>query len=287
MTNPTGTTPAQPSQPFDLTQYGIPADAARRMEENADGAPGAVFTSDLSVNEFLLVREAGFRPLGLVMGSSIYHIGAQFSSYNQSMELGVLTQAMYHARELAMSRMRAEAFALGADGIVGVRLKVIGMQLGEHIAEFTAIGTAVKAESDNEARGGWRDATGGPFTSDLSGQDFWTLIEAGYAPLGLVMGTCVYHMAQQGLRQMWRNMGQNAEIPQYTQGIYDARELAMGRMQAEARNHRAEGIVGVQLTEHNHVWGYHTTEFFAIGTAVRPLREDHRITPPNMVVPLT
>jgi uncharacterized protein YbjQ (UPF0145 family) len=94
-------------------------------------------------------------------------------------------------------------------------------------------------------------------------------------------------MAQQGIRQMFRNMGQNVEIPQYTQGIYDARELAMGRMQAEARAHQAEGIVGVQLTELNHVWGYHTTEFFAIGTAVRPLRADHRITPPSMIVPLS
>jgi uncharacterized protein YbjQ (UPF0145 family) len=297
MTNPPEAgQPGQPEQAgrqqVDLTQYGIPADAARRIYENADGAAGAVFTSDLSVNEFLLVREAGFRPLGLVMGSSVYHIGAQFSSFNQSMELSVLTQAMYHARELAMSRMRAEAYALGADGIVGVRLKVTGVQLGEHIAEFTAIGTAVVAEDATGAaasgsRTGWRDASGGPFTSDLSGQDFWTLIESGYAPLGLVMGTCVYHMAQQGIRQMFRNMGQNVEIPQYTQGIYDARELAMGRMQAEARAHQAEGIVGVQLTELNHVWGYHTTEFFAIGTAVRPLRADHRITPPNMIVPLS
>jgi uncharacterized protein YbjQ (UPF0145 family) len=281
-------TPQNPTTPatVDLTQYGIPADAARRIHENADGVEGAVFSSDLSVNEFLLVREAGFRPLGLVMGSSIYHIGAQFSSFNQSQELTVLTQAMYHARELAMTRMRAEAYAMGADGIVGVRLKVIGVQLGEHIAEFTAIGTAVKAEND-DAKGGWRDANGGPFTSDLNGQDFWTLIEAGYAPLGLVMGTCVYHMAQQGLRQMWRNMGQNVEIPQYTQGLYDARELAMGRMQSEARAHRAEGIVGVQLQELNHVWGWHTTEFFAIGTAVRPYRDGHTITTPTMVVPLS
>ena len=28
------------------------------------------FTSDLSVNEFLLVKEAGFQPLGLVMATS-------------------------------------------------------------------------------------------------------------------------------------------------------------------------------------------------------------------------
>ncbi len=277
------TTPPQ----VDLSQYGIPEDAARRIHENADGVSGAVFTSDLSVNEFLLVRQAGFRPLGLVMGSSVYHIGAQFASFNQSMELGVLTQAMYHARELAMTRMRAEAYALGGDGVVGVRLNVTGVQLGEHIAEFTAFGTAVKADEATGVSSNWRDASGGPFTSDLSGQDFWTLVQAGYAPLGMVMGTCVYHMAQQGMRQMWKNMGQNVEIPQYTQGHYDARELAMGRMQAEARAHQAEGVVGVRLTELNHVWGYHTTEFFAVGTAVRPLRADHQISQPNLVMPLS
>ena len=38
------------------------------------------FTSDLSVNEFLLVKEVGFQPLGLVMGSSIYHIALQPST---------------------------------------------------------------------------------------------------------------------------------------------------------------------------------------------------------------
>ena len=80
------------------------------------------FTSDLSVNEFLLVKQAGFEPLGLVLGSSIYHIGFQQANWNQNQEMGVLTQAMYHARELAMTRMEEEADQLGADGIVGVRL---------------------------------------------------------------------------------------------------------------------------------------------------------------------
>ena len=60
----------------------------------------------------------------------------------------------------------------------------------------------------------------------------------------------------------------------------------MGRMQAEARTRGAEGVVGFNLTEHDHAWG-HATEFFATGTAVRPLRDDHVVTPPNMVVPLT
>ena len=258
---------------------GIPEAGRGRLEQNKRG----LFTSDLSVAEFLLINEAGFDPLGLVVGSSIYHIGFQQSRWSKSEEMQVLSEAMYTARELAMTRMEEEADQLGADGIVGVRLDIGRYEWGENMAEFIAIGTAIKH------RGGelHRAPNGRPFTSDLSGQDFATLLRAGYRPVGLVMGTCVYHMAQQGFRQMWRNIGQNTEIPQYTQGVYDARELAMGRMQAEARAHRAEGIVGVQLNEFNHVWGYHTTEFFAIGTAVRPLRADHRIDAPNLVMPLT
>src|SRR6266700_1974825 len=97
----------------------LPREALVRLRET-----GSVFTSDLSVNEFLLVKEAGFDPLGLVLGSSIYHIGLQVGRWSRSQELTKLSQAMYHARELAIGRMEAEADALGACGIVGVRLDI-------------------------------------------------------------------------------------------------------------------------------------------------------------------
>jgi len=45
-------------------------------------------------------------------------------------------------------------------------------------------------------------------------------------------------------------------------------ELAMERMQAEALEAKAEGIVGVDLHERSHGWGSHVIEFFAIGTAI-------------------
>src|ERR1700753_1661443 len=101
------------------------------------------FTSDLSVNEFLLVKEVGFQPLGLVMGSSIYHIGFGQVAYNQNAELTHMTQALYHARELSMTRMEEEADELGADGIVGVRLDVNLHAWGQHVSEFLAIRTAL------------------------------------------------------------------------------------------------------------------------------------------------
>ena len=102
----------------------------------------------------------------------------------------------------------------------------------------------------------------------------------------MVMGTCVYHVAHRTLGNLLSNVGRNTELPQLTQAIYDARELAMKRMQREAEALAAEGIVGVQLSQHNHTWGGHTTEFFAIGTAVRPIRADHSIPVPQLVLGL-
>jgi uncharacterized protein YbjQ (UPF0145 family) len=269
----------QPVEASPAPLEGLPKDALRRLAELQ--GKDALFTSDLSVNEFLLVKEAGFHPRGLVVGSSIYHIGFSSKGWSSSREVQTLTQAMYAARELAMSRMEEEADVLGADGIVGVRLDVGFYEWGRGTAEFLALGTAVSAEDG----GNWKTPAGKPFTSDLSGQDFWTLLQAGHAPLGLVMGTCVYHVAHQGMFKAMGNIGQNKEMPNFTQALYEARELAMERMQDEAKKVGAEGIVGVQIQEKSHIWGSHTIEFFAMGTAVRKL-PDREIATPRMVLSL-
>jgi uncharacterized protein YbjQ (UPF0145 family) len=254
------------SEPTDL-----PKDAGHRLEELEHG----LFTSDLSVNEFLLVKEAGFHPLGFVMGSSIYHTGIQTRKWGQSQELTKLSEAMYNARELAMTRMEEEAEELGADGVVGVRLDVNYYEWGSDAAEFIAMGTAVKAESGVS----YRNAAGKPFTSDLSGQDFWTIMQTGYVPQGLVLGNCVYHIAHRGMLQTLGSAGQNVELPNFTQALYEARELAMTRMQDEANQLGANGIVGVRLEEKSHQWGSHTIEFLALGTAVS--RGDGTVTLPR------
>ena len=243
----------------------LPQHASERMKEMlGQGGQARLFTSDLSVNEFMLVKKAGFEPLGLVVGSSIYHIGYQQSQWNQNQEMVVLSQAMYHARDLAMTRMESEADALGADGVVGVRLDVGRYEWGENLAEFIAIGTAVRS-ADGKSH---RSPDGKPFTSDLSGQDLYVLRSMGYAPVGLVMGNCVYHVAHQTLRQFFKTAGTNVEMENYTQALYDARELAMERMQHEARKVKAEGIVGVNIKEASHGWGSHVIEYFSVGTAI-------------------
>jgi uncharacterized protein YbjQ (UPF0145 family) len=266
--------------PYDPgSMEGVPEAGQKRLEQNRRG----LFTSDLSVAEFLLVREAGFDPLGLVVGSSIFHIGYQQSRWSRSQEMTVLSEAMYSARELAMTRMEEEADSLGADGIVGVRLDIGRYEWGENLAEFIAIGTAIK-HREGELH---RAPNGRPFTSDLSGQDFWTLLASGHRPVGMVMGSCVYHVAHRGMLQSLRQMGRNVELPNFTQALYDARELAMERMQAEAEAVQAEGIVGVQLNERSHGWGSHVVEFFAVGTAIVPHGEDRQIARPTPVLDLS
>jgi uncharacterized protein YbjQ (UPF0145 family) len=251
-----------------------PQAAGSRLAQTAGASPSGVFTSDLSVSEYALLGEAGFEPLGFVVGSSIYHVGLQIARWGKNQELQVLTQAMYNAREFAMARMRAEADHLGADGIVGVQLRLQMYSWGQACLEFVATGTAVR---HLEGKGAHRAPDGRAFTSDLSVQDFFRLLAAGAVPVAFVLGTCVYHIAHRSVVQSLRQAYQNQEMTQFTQGVYEARELALVRMQAEAAQARSSGIVGVTVDVQNHVWGEHATEFLATGTAIRRLSAENKL----------
>jgi uncharacterized protein YbjQ (UPF0145 family) len=268
----------------DPTSRPLPPAAAQRIERLASTESQGAFTSDLSVDEHLLVTQSGFEPVGYVMGTSIYHVGIQVAAWNQSQELQTLTQAMYSARELAIERMKMEADALHADGIVGVDLRIQMYAWGQDVLEFVAQGTAVRSMTEPGAA---KLSDGSPFTSDLSGQDFFTLIQGGHFPVAFVLGNCVYHVAHQSAMQALRQTGQNQEIAQFTEAVYTARELAMTRMQVEADEYGAHSIVGVRAVVANHVWGEHATEFLALGTAVRRVGETVPSVPVSLTLPLT
>jgi uncharacterized protein YbjQ (UPF0145 family) len=260
--------------------------ALARLRQSGGRGPGdgrpALFSSELSIGELALLRQAGFEPLGLVMGSSMYHIGYQFQLLSQSQELQVLTQTMYTAREYAIARLEAEADTLGADGIVGMRLDYRQYPWGDDLLEFLAVGTAVRSVGSVS----WRTPAGRLFTSNLSGQDLWTLAHTGFAPVSFVLGTCVYHIAHESFRQMWKTVGQNSEMPNFTQATYDAREIALARMQAEAQRDGAEGIIGAQITEESHIWGDNAIEFLALGGSIRRLDPIAELPTPSVVLPM-
>ncbi len=118
---------------------------------------GKAFTSDLSGQEFWLVVDKGYQPLGLVLGNCVYSMGVAggFLAGLKGIVRGEVDQysrLMYEARELALSRMQAEADALGADGVVAVKLNIEYMHNGEWM-EVTAIGTAIKHVGGHESQG--------------------------------------------------------------------------------------------------------------------------------------
>ncbi|BAZ02840.1 hypothetical protein NIES37_68530 [Tolypothrix tenuis PCC 7101] len=147
--------------------FTIPTHRVKQHKDIDKKSGKSFFTSDLTTNEYLLTRETGCEPVGLVIGTSFYKVGfyGYFWGYrNQTGEVAALTQAQLAARELTVSRMQAEAAMLGAHGIIGVRLHQRRQVWGVGMVEFTAIGTAIRIPN--------RPPTNKPFTSDLSGQEF-------------------------------------------------------------------------------------------------------------------
>ncbi len=270
-----------------LAGGGLPLRAQQRLGEIGQAASG-FFTSDLSVDEFALVHAIGLRPISQVMGSSIYHVGWQQrpGSYGGwqpggvSQELTVVSEAWNTARLRAFARLEQEAKLVGADAVVGVRVTKGRHDWAAGAIEYVAVGTAVRADGAELER---------PAVSDLSGQDTWKLWQAGYRPLGVVGASTVHYVvagwstqqAQSGFSASWVNQ----ELTDFTRGVYDARETALGRMTVEARKIGASGVVGVSI-EHNvqeresGAGGSQRTDlvvtFHVLGTAIGEQRAEGR-----------
>jgi len=282
-----------------LEHGGLPVSATQRIAESE--ARGGAWTSDLSVAELAAVRHWGFEPAGLVMGSSVYHLGSQWgrtwygsfggaygkpypcphgyymsnehrTGYNW--EHTVHEQGMRSARDLAMQRLVEEARELGAHGVVGVRLTFKHMEGVNAAVEFTAVGTAIRRPGAEPLQI--------PFTSHLSGQEFGKLMSAGYVPVALVMGICAMEV-DPGCGMEW-NMSSwgNVELDQPTDAAQSCREIAVMHLEREAEAFRADGVVGVTANFSAHELSGEVTVFqlLCIGTAVARYTEAPLPEPP-------
>ena|SRR5579871_1581537 len=248
-----------------LEAGGLPLAAQERLADlRARG--GGFYTSDLSTNEFLLIREAGFRPVSQVMGSCYYSIGWQAMPGSRSFgsgfgtasnqgfgqanywtpsagelyELDVEIEAWREARQRALGRLAEEAKLAEADAVIGVRLGRGTHDWSHGMVEFVAVGTAVRSER--------YDLGGEPVLSNLSGQEFAKLFTAGYWPVGIVADTTVLYVLTGWSQKTGTSMfAPNQELRDFTQGIQHARRLAVDRAGREARQLEAAGMVGVTL----------------------------------------
>ncbi len=295
---------------------GIPVAAERRLREL--GEHGGSYTSDLSVGDFALCHQLGLAPLAQVMGSSIYQVGYQSSPWPSGLgggfmfELETLSEAWNEVRRRALNRLAEEAGHVGADSVVGVDLRTDAHDWAENSIEYMVIGTAVrhgKGSQGTAGSGGGAAGSGGgdpgsgggdPVLTELSVADYWKLVQAGIEPLGVVAWSSVFFVgASYATQMMSGGLGglgftQNQELPEFTQGIYSARETVVERMTAQAASLRASGVIGVRIAHSigrmsvgggRYERGGLMVTFHAIGTAIRE-REAARLYAPQTTIDL-
>jgi uncharacterized protein YbjQ (UPF0145 family) len=271
-----------------LRAGGLPVRAQERVAQlRAAAGQSLLFTGDLSSNELLLIRQTGYEALGLVAGSSVYHIG--WNRWTYTGELDAQTRALGDAARLATDRLRQEAQGMGAVGVVGVRLEIKRPDWGERLVEVIAMGTALRVSGAGPAAE--------PFLSALSAQEFYNLLRAGSRPLGLAFGNCTYYVYTN-----WRAARQNLswynqEVERYSVALRAAQGAAFGRMQAAGARLQADGIVGVNIAHTLHRIPYgngdddqasddYVVEYIAWGTAIREAPAQSHVVRPSMALDL-
>jgi uncharacterized protein YbjQ (UPF0145 family) len=273
-----------------IARGGIPHAAEQRIKELAQG--GAAFTSNFSVADFALTRLDRIQPICQVMGSSVYKVGWQNYPWGSSWgsgsvsELGQLTNAWNHARQLAIGRLEQEAQLAGCHAVVDVTFGGNRHDFLDDEIEIVVNGTAVRLPEGGDA----------PVLTDLSLPDYTLLRRGGYVPVGVVASTSVFYIVPNWQTRRattgWQRYQPNQELADYTQGIYSAREMALARAQSQAQQLNAGGLVGVQIEhdidvrevdQNNSKREDLIVTFHILGTAIAPAGE-HRNLDPQFVL---
>ena len=262
----------------------VRAEMLRGAQSLAVPAPPAKtrgITSDLSVDEALLLHAAGWEPLDLVCGVAVVSVPVGVWNWGQG-AVGLASDAHNAAVDQAARVLRGECSQVHGHGVVGVRVEVT---VRTYHIDVELVGTAVRPVDGADPRG--KDAAEAmPFVSDLSARDFTLLLRAGWMPVGLAFGASFVYAPRRTAGAAMRQSTQNVELTNYTEAMYSARESAMERMQRSALEAGGEGVVQVKVTEGPMSFARHAVGFTAWGTAVKLVAEQHQFVRPEVVLPL-
>jgi uncharacterized protein YbjQ (UPF0145 family) len=233
------------------------------------------FTTSASGIEMYCHLDAGYHPVKFVMGNVAYALGV-----GRGVTGGLRTMAkgevheyseMYNGiRHLALSRMKHEAAAIGANAVVDIGVDI--RPFGPGIVELLMTGTAAR-----HARLPERPPAEQVVTSELTGEELWNLAKLGYAPVELVMATSVFSLGVVGgIGAMFSGLSKG-EISELTTLVYHARENCIELLRKEAQRLGAERVIGANL--HIRELSPGLIEVVAIGTAARPAADMAPETP--------
>ncbi|MFC0543835.1 heavy metal-binding domain-containing protein [Kutzneria chonburiensis] len=214
--------------------HGLPPAAVERLTR---AKRSGVRTSLLSAPSAAGIKAVGLEPVGEVMGCVVLSTVSQYRSFtgyrygNMDAYSRPYLEALHTGYNTALDRLRAEASALGADGVVDIRLSLSSLGQAE---EFLAMGTAVRAQSTTRPKS--------LFTTDLSGSDVAKLMLAGWVPLQVewagAANAIFTGIATQSQTSFYAG---NIEVDAYTRLINHVRAGARTRFHDVVRKAGADG----------------------------------------------
>jgi len=214
--------------------HGLPPAAVERL---ARAARSGVRTSLLSAPSAAGIKAVGLEPVGEVMGCVVQSMVPRYQTYASGYNIAGIAQPFLDALNTgyatALGRLREEAKALGADGVVDIRLSTTGLGGGE---EFLAMGTAVRAQSTTRPRS--------LFTTDLSGSDVAKLMLSGWVPVHVEWAGAahtIYTGYSTNTQFQTSFYAGNIEVDSYTALINRVRAGARRRFHEMVRSAHADG----------------------------------------------
>jgi uncharacterized protein YbjQ (UPF0145 family) len=209
----------------------------------ANGLAGMpLICTSLSGNEIYCVALAGYNPGNMLMGNSVFALGAiggMVSNVHATFggEVPQFTSMISEGRRLALERFEHELEQSGAAGATGLSSEVV-FHPGN--IEFLSIGSSLYR----------RDGAtqSGVMTSAADGQELFCQMDAGFQPIRLAFGNAAYALGLgRNLLGSLRQMG-HGEISEYSDMFTNTRNLSLKRIVADATHYNANAVVGIRTT---------------------------------------
>ncbi len=195
-----------------------------------------------SGNEIFCLAKKGMDPGELVIGNSVWSMGflGTIGSGLRTLtggEVEQVTHIVHEGRQSALERMQAWSDLSGAIGISGVTTELV---LHGGSMEFLSIGSAVH-------RRGYASPSL-EFTSSADGQELYCQLDCGFTPKHFAFGNVAYSIGLGGgIAGAFRGLAQG-EIKEFSHVFNHTRHLAIQRIQAEARLHGANCVLGIRTS---------------------------------------
>ncbi|CEK12171.1 heavy metal-binding domain-containing protein [Legionella hackeliae] len=198
-------------------------------------------TTGLSGNEIYCLAEKGYAPGNIVVGNSVHSLGLirSVGTGLKAMlggELTQITQLIEDGRKTAYQRMLQEAVNYNATGVTGVDSQLI-FHSGN--VEFLAIGSGIHANGTTSLN---------KFSTSADGQELYAQLDVGFKPICFAFGNVAYSMGiGRGILGSLKTLARG-EIKEYSNIFNHTRHLALSRIIAHAKEHKANAVLGIRTT---------------------------------------